>query len=143
MNEPQNVPPLPETKRPALDLFMTVIKVADWSGAVAWYSNTLELEVVLQDAEHQFALLATGSGRLGIQGTFQALPPSGRVRLVFQVEDVDETRRRLLERGVSVGPPVDNHRENYREVRLRDPEGISLTLFSWTERSRDAGSRSF
>ena len=79
------------------------------------------------------ALLLAGSGRLGVQGTKEArfATGTGKVRLVFQVNDLDGERRRLIEQGVAVGDLVENHEEGYREARLQDPEGHSLRLFAW------------
>jgi catechol 2,3-dioxygenase-like lactoylglutathione lyase family enzyme len=126
------------TEIPGPDLFMTVIKVADWSQAVAWYVATLGLLPVLIDHENQFALLAAGSGRLGLQGRTPAAedPAAQGTRLVFLVPDVDDQHRRLTDLGVEVSSPVENRREGYREIRLHDPEGTALTLFSWTQKAR-------
>ena len=60
--------PAETTEVPGPDLFMTVIKVADWPRAVAWYVDTLGLLAVLTDPEHEFALLAAGTGRLATPG---------------------------------------------------------------------------
>jgi glyoxylase I family protein len=117
---------------------MTVIKVADWARAVAWYVDVLGLMAVLSDSENQFALLAAGTGRLAIQGD-PLLRPSespAAVRLVFLVPDVDHERHRLITRGVEVAAPIENTCEGYREIRLHDPEGTAVTLFSWTESTR-------
>jgi hypothetical protein len=126
--------PAPTTEAPGPDLFMAVIKVADWPQALSWYIEKLGLMAVLTDAENQFALLAAGSGRLALQGDPEHLPieSSSAIRLVFLVPDVDEERKRLLQMGVNVGPPFENPREGYREVRLFDPDGTALALFSWT-----------
>jgi catechol 2,3-dioxygenase-like lactoylglutathione lyase family enzyme len=112
---------------------MTVIKVADWQGTLAWYVETLGLLPVLTDAEHRFVLLAAGNGRLALQGDPGAGPQNPRsiVRLVFQVPDVDQVRGRLIDKGHEVGLPIDNVREGYREIRLSDPEGTPVSLFSW------------
>ena len=59
-----------------------------------------------------------------------------KVRLVFQVRDVDLERQRLIELGVEVGVPFDNREEGYREIRLHDPDGNSLTLFAWIDPAR-------
>jgi catechol 2,3-dioxygenase-like lactoylglutathione lyase family enzyme len=130
--------PIPAVERPRLDLFMTVIRVASWQTTVRWYIDTLGLSPVLMDAQHEFALLSAGSGRLGVQGTKEARFTSGpgKVRLVFQVNDLDGERRRLIEQGVAVGDLVENHEEGYREVRLQDPEGHSLRLFAWVDPAR-------
>ena len=46
---------------------------------------------------------------------------AGTVRLVFQVPDVDAERERLIAKGLEIGPPVENTREGYREIRLARP----------------------
>jgi hypothetical protein len=53
------------------------------------------------------------------------------------VQDVDHERQRLVERGIVVSVPFDNREEGYREVRLHDPEGNSLTMFTWIDPSRE------
>ena len=126
--------PAPTDEVPGPDLFMTVIKVSDWAASLAWYVETLGLLPVLTDARHEFALLAAGNGRLAIQGdsAFKAGDAPGGARLVFLVPDVDAERARLIGRGAEVSEPTDNAIEGYREIRLHDPDGTPLTLFSWT-----------
>lgn len=135
LHEPE---PLAAREPPCLDLFMTVIRVAQWRTTVRWYIDTLGLTPILLDSPHEFALLSAGSGRLGLQGIKAALPTagSGRVRLVFQVRDLDQERARLIAQGVAVGAPIENAEEGYRELRLQDPEGYSLRLFAWTDPAR-------
>jgi hypothetical protein len=127
--------PAPTTEVPGPDLFMTVIKAVDWAKVLSWYVDTLGLMAILADSEHQFALLAAGTGRLAIQGDPEqtSSEAASTVRLVFLVPDVDQERHRLMGRGVEVGTPVENAREGYREIRLHDPNGTSVTLFSWTD----------
>ncbi len=117
---------------------MTVIRVANWQTTVRWYIDTLGLSPILLDSPHEFALLAAGNGRVGLQGVKDArsLAGPGKVRLVFQVADLDRERQRLIDRGVAVGAPVENHEEGYREVRIQDPEGHGLRLFAWTDPAR-------
>ncbi len=138
MVDPAVPEPTAGTGSSRLDLFMTVIRVANWKTTVNWYIHTLGLCPVLLDSQHEFALLSAGNGRVGIQGVQEARSSevSARVRLVFQVEDLDEERRRLIEQGVAVGEPVENSEEGYREVRLQDPEGQSLRLFAWIDPAR-------
>jgi predicted enzyme related to lactoylglutathione lyase len=130
--------PLATTEPARLDLFMTVIRVARWQSTVRWYINQLGLAPILLDSQHEFALLAAGSGRLGVQGFKEARAAAGpgKVRLVFQVRDLDAERQRLIEQGIAVGAPIENPAEGYREVRLQDPEGYSLRLFAWTDPAR-------
>jgi predicted enzyme related to lactoylglutathione lyase len=141
MADPSKPESLAATEPSRLDLFMTVIRVADWSRIVAWYTQTLGLVPVLLDAEQEFALLSAGHGRLGVQGVKAARLIAGpsKLRLVFQVPDLDRERHRLIEHGVAIGPPIENREEGYREVRLQDPEGNSVRLFAWVDPTR--GSR--
>jgi predicted enzyme related to lactoylglutathione lyase len=113
---------------------MTVVRVADWSTIVRWYTDTLGLVPVLLDPQHEFAFLAAGQGRLGLQGIKGSSESATRsnVRLVFQVDDLDFHRRRLIEQGVQVSAAIDNSEEGYREIRLHDPVGNSLT-FAWLD----------
>jgi predicted enzyme related to lactoylglutathione lyase len=126
---------LASTGPPLVDLFMTVVRVADWSTIVSWYTDTLGLIPVLLDPQHEFAFLAAGQGRLGLQGIKRSSESSARsnVRLVFQVEDLDFQHQRLIEQGVEVSAAIDNREEGYREIRLHDPVGNSLTLFAWLD----------
>jgi predicted enzyme related to lactoylglutathione lyase len=126
---------LASTGPPLVDLFMTVVRVTDWSIIVRWYTDTLGLIPVLLDPQHEFAFLAAGQGRLGLQGIKRSSESSARsnVRLVFQVEDLDFQHRRLIAQGVEVSAAIDNHEEGYREIRLHDPVGNSLTLFAWLD----------
>ena len=122
-----------------LELFMTVVRLTDWSSTVPWYINTLGMVPVLIDAEREFALLAAGGSRLGFKGLKSDCTAHERtkVRFVFQVADVDHERHRLLARGIVVSAPFDNREEGFREVRLHDPEGNSLTLFAWIDPSHE------
>jgi predicted enzyme related to lactoylglutathione lyase len=136
LGEPASVS---DTSQSGLDLFMTVVRVMDWSATVPWYIETLGMVPVLIDADHEFALLAAGDGRLGFKGikSHRTEHERTRVRFVFQVSDVDRERQRLVERGIVVSAPFDNPEEGYREVRLHDPEGNSLTMFTWSDPSRN------
>ncbi len=127
--------PAPTAEVPGPDLFMTVIKVADLPLALDWYVSKLGLLTVLVDHEHQFALLAAGNGRLALQGDPEHHAASS-VRLVFLVPDVDAEYRRLVDLGIEISSPVQDAHEGYREIRLHDPEGTPLTLFSWTGPAR-------
>jgi catechol 2,3-dioxygenase-like lactoylglutathione lyase family enzyme len=131
--------PIAATSPTGLDLFMTVVQVADWPKIVRWYVEKLGLEAVLLDPTHEFAFLAAGSGRVGFKGVKnpRAVHERTRVRLVFEVPDVGRERERLIEQAVRVSVPFDNEEEGYREIRLHDPEGNSLTLFTWLDPERE------
>jgi predicted enzyme related to lactoylglutathione lyase len=140
MSDLDEAEPLLANGPPSLELFMTVVRVAEWSQMVRWYLDTLGLAPILLDHQNEFALLAAGQGRLGLQGIKGFRDPTARhkVRLVFQVPDVDSERGKLIEKGVAVTEPFNNAGEGYREVRLHDPDGNSLTLFAWIDRTRES-----
>ena len=114
-------------------LFMTELTVRDWNLAVGWYVASLGLTVKLKDETGRFALLGDPeSGQLAIKGTRDSEEGTPtRVRLVFQVDDLEAFHRRLKLNGVEVGDITTNDRERYREVRLVDPEGTPITVFDW------------
>lgn len=138
MLDPTQVAPTKAAADSRLDLFMTVLRVIDWRAQVAWYTETLGLPLVLRDEINQFAFLAAGAGRVGLQGGRKNPSVEGRckTRLVFQVHDLDLERERLIGRKVEVSAPIENQAEAYREIRLHDPEGNSLTLFAWSNPER-------
>jgi predicted enzyme related to lactoylglutathione lyase len=116
----------------ALALYLTEIKVTDWPALVRWYVTNLGLRLSREDAPHQYALLEfeSGSGRIALKGGRPAGTPSGPVRLVFEAANVDDVRARLTAAGVDVSLPEQSP-EGYCAIRLRDPEGTPITVFSW------------
>jgi catechol 2,3-dioxygenase-like lactoylglutathione lyase family enzyme len=108
---------------------MVEIRLADWAASSRWYVDVLGLKPVLEDSARRFLLFEAGSGRIALK---ESLAPvdRGAVRLIFQVGDVDAARNDLLAQGVSVSEATESD-EGYREVRLADPEGTPIHLFSW------------
>ncbi|RUL87670.1 VOC family protein [Tautonia sociabilis] len=118
-----------------MTLFMTEIHAGDPVRLAEWYARTLGLLVSLRDEPKGFVLLeAPEGGRLAIKRREDATERPKGMRLVFQVKDVGEQRDRLLGLGVAVGEQAENLEERYREVRLSDPEGTPITIFSWSDR---------
>ncbi len=111
------------------ELFLTEIKVSDWEDTVRWYVETLGMRLLLEDAEHQYALLGAGRGRLALKGGSRQGLDRDHVRLIIQVDDLETEQTRLTGRGVALSLAVDNPKEGYREVRLHDPEGTPIRLF--------------
>jgi predicted enzyme related to lactoylglutathione lyase len=122
------------TLEPGPVLYLTEIKVTDWPGMVHWYRTTLGLRLDREDAPHQYALLESGGGRLALKGGRSAGTPAGPVRLVFETADIDAVRARLAAAGVDVSPAEESP-EGYRAIRLRDPEGMPITVFCWKSKA--------
>jgi lactoylglutathione lyase len=118
-----------------------VLTVPDFDEAVAFYRDALGLEQVADwsGAGGRVILLDAGRATIELFDERQAESVdrieagrrvSGPVRLAIEVEDVDGAARRLLEGGAAaesepVVPPWGG-----RNVRLRAPDGMQLTLFS-------------
>lgn len=112
-------------------LFMVEVRVGDWRRSVAWYRDVLGFRATLEDPAGEFALLEAGpGGRVAIKGGASEGGGRGGFRLVFEVEDADRRGAELAARGVAVDGPFASA-EGYREVRVADPDGTAIGLFSW------------
>jgi methylmalonyl-CoA/ethylmalonyl-CoA epimerase len=118
-----------------------VLTVPDFDEAVAFYRDTVGLEQLADwsGQDGQVILLDAGRATIELFDERQAESVdrieagrrvSGPVRLAFGVDDIDSTADRLVEGGAEaeaqpVVPPWGG-----RNVRLRTPDGMQLTLFS-------------
>lgn len=115
------------------------LTVGDLERAVVLYRDALGLPVVLDWDEPTGAgvILAAGQATLEIvnerQSEYidrveQAVEPGGAVRLALRTPDSEATARRLAglaEIGAAVETPWGD-----RNVRVRPPDGVQLTLFT-------------
>ena len=109
------------------------IFVSDLERARPFYGQTLELEE--RSVEPTWAVYGLG----GVDVIIEAAPPDdpdadglvGRfLACSFQVDDMEETYRRLLERGVSFLQPPEVQPWGGTLAFFRDPDGNILTLVS-------------
>jgi lactoylglutathione lyase len=117
------------------------LTVSDYEQALAFYRDTLGLPVVesWDTDEGGGAVLDAGSATLELLSPGQSdvvdrvevgERTSGPVRLALEVEDSAETAKRLVNAGAErVGEPVVTP-WNHRNVRVRAPDGMQLTLFT-------------
>jgi lactoylglutathione lyase len=117
------------------------VKVEDYAEALRLYRDVLGLPVIESwDEPHGAgAILDAGRATLELLSAKQVElvdeveaggSPSGPIRLALEVEDSAATAERLAAAGAEIvgGPVVTPW--NHRNVRLRDPEGTQLTLFT-------------
>jgi methylmalonyl-CoA/ethylmalonyl-CoA epimerase len=121
--------------------FRVVLTVDDFDRALAFYRDTLGLEQLADwsSDEGRVVLLEAGHATLELFDEPQAAMVdlieagrrvSGTVRLALEVEDSEETARRLVAAGAvgvaqaAVTPWGD------RNARVQAPDGMQLTLFS-------------
>ena len=118
-----------------------VLTVSDFEAAVALYRDALGLAELedWSDGDARVVLLDGGRGTLELVNERQADlidhvevggRVSGQVRIAFKVDDSEATAERLVGAGAKqVADPVTTP-WNDRNVRMRDPEGMQLTLFN-------------
>jgi len=107
---------------------------SDMDTAVRFYQDTLELAVRARYG-NEWAELDAGPIRLGLHGSGEAtVPRAGTV--VFRVSDLDATKARLEERGVSFGGHLGEVPGVGRYASFNDPDGNALQLFEYTDGHR-------
>ena len=123
----------PDKHRPTL--FAVEIRTTRWEELVAWYRDTLGLEVLLRVVDDRYALLGAGPARLAILGRDETDPASRRWSLGFEVLDLAAVRARLAARGLPAPAALANP-EGFRELVVTDPDGNRIRLFAWSDDHR-------
>ena len=120
-----------------------VLTVDDFEEALAFYRDALglpEREAWQSEGEDaRIAILDAGRATLELVNEAQAAAidrievgerVAGPVRIAFEVDDSEAVARRLLEAGAELLAAPVTTPWNDRNVRLRAPDGMQLTLFS-------------
>ena len=117
------------------------LTVADFDGALALYRDALGLEQVADWTSDEGRVVVLSGGRATLELFDEAQAAyvdsieagsrvAGAVRLAFEVTDSAATARRIVAAGATeVGPPVVTPWGD-RNVRVRAPDGMQLTLFT-------------
>jgi len=120
-----------------------VLTVDDFEQALAFYRDALGLPEKesweAEGADARIAILDAGSATLEIVNEAQAAAideievgarVAGPVRIAFDVDDSDAVAARLVAAGADQLAEVVVTPWNDRNVRLRAPDGMQLTLFT-------------
>ena len=114
--------------------FRFMFTAKDYATAVAFYRDGLQLPL---DHDWDFGPGDAGSvfvAGKGMVEVFSAAPdaeyvePTG-VSMLLQVDNVDEWMERALERDLTVEEEPRTQPWGQRTLRLKDPDGIVVTLF--------------
>jgi lactoylglutathione lyase len=117
------------------------VTVDDYDEAVRFYRDVFGLPVIQEwdEPTGSGAILDAGRATLELLSAAQSElvdrvevgePVSGPIRLALEVEDSEETAKALVAGGAEkVGGPVVTP-WFHRNVRLRAPDGMQLTLFT-------------
>lgn len=119
------------------------LTVADFDEAVAFYRDAIGLRQLADWSSDDGRVIVLAAGRATLEIFDQAQAEkvdaieaghrvSGVVRLALEVEDSEETARRLIAAGAEeVAPPVITPWGD-RNARVQAPDGMQLTLFTTT-----------
>jgi catechol 2,3-dioxygenase-like lactoylglutathione lyase family enzyme len=123
-----------------------VLTISDFDAAMALYRDALGLEEVEawegEGEGARIAILEAGRATLELVNEPQAAAidrievgrrVAGPVRIAFRVGDSEVTAERLVEGGAEQVAAAVTTPWNDRNVRLRAPDGMQLTLFSTLE----------
>jgi lactoylglutathione lyase len=125
----------------SLRTLQVVVTVEDYEEAVAFYRDGLGLPVVeswetdggsgvILDAGRATLELLSVAETERVDRIEVGAPSSGRVRFALEVDDSVATAAALAAAGAEqIGGPVVTP-WNHRNVRLRAPDGMQLTLFT-------------
>lgn len=136
---------MPDTASPppsqAVSELRLVLTVDDHDRALAFYRDRLgltELEAYEERGGH-VTILDAGRATLELNDEPYAAfidevevgrRVPGRVRVAFQVPDSDATTEELVDAGARLVALPTRTPWNSRNARLRDPDGVQLTLFT-------------
>ena len=122
-----------------------VVQVDDYDEAVRFYRDTLgaseELQVTGTEGE-KVTILDVGRATLELSNRARidmidtvavGRPASPRLRVAFEVADVEAATHRLVGGGAEIVAPPVRTPWNSRNARLEAPAGLQLTLFQELE----------
>jgi lactoylglutathione lyase len=118
-----------------------VLTVADFEAAVALYRDALGLEQLEDWSEGDAKIVVLDAGRATLELVNEEQAEvidrievgsrvSGPVRIAFKVADSEATAERLARGGAERVADAVTTPWNDRNVRVRAPEGMQLTLFT-------------
>jgi predicted enzyme related to lactoylglutathione lyase len=101
----------------------------DLERSLRFYGETLGLAVFREwgTGTHRGVVFFLGAGLLEVSGS-SGEPPSGAVRLLLQVRDVQRERRRLAAAGVAIDEEPTTKPWGLIEMVARDPDGLAIVI---------------
>lgn len=114
---------------PVETLSEVILYVVDMEEMVAFYTETLNLEIASGDPDHGFVALDTGACQLCLHAGRDGPVGPYAPKFVFEVDDVSETREELADRGVDVGD-VREAGPSALVCDATDPEGNAFSIES-------------
>jgi catechol 2,3-dioxygenase-like lactoylglutathione lyase family enzyme len=102
---------------------------SDLERSLRFYEQTLGLAVYREwgSGSDRGVVFFLGGGLLEVSGS-AVEPPSGAVRLLVQVRDLEAAWRRLTEEGVVIDEQPEVKPWGLFEMTARDPDGLALVI---------------
>ena len=116
----------------------------DYDSTVAFYRDGLDLPVLEswdRDVDDRGALFAAASGIIEVLARpktgdafhfWDERPPQG-VFMVIEVEDVEQTYGRAVEKGLAIQQHLTTQTWGHRSFCVREPNGLTLYFFTQTK----------
>ncbi len=105
-----------------------VLTPSDLERSQRFYGETLDLPIYREwgeGAHHGVVFFLGGGGLLEVSGV-SPTPPSGALKLVLQVRDLEATHAWLAARGVTIGAVPEPKPWGLIEMTAVDPDGLEL-----------------
>lgn len=117
--------------------FRFVFTARDFDRSVSFYEQTLEMKRIGEwDRQDSRGALLSAGGNAVVEilgaasgATYEGPAPSGMF-LAIEVDEVDTWYQRLVEAGVEVAGPPRDEPWGHRTIRMSDPDGVSVALYS-------------
>lgn len=113
-------------------LAYVTLQVGDIARVRDWYVRVVGLRVE-HETEGQIAVLAADGGCRVCLESGPPVSEPGRVDLLFRVDDVDATHRRLVEDGVTFWRGPTDEAYGQRNAILFDPVGHKVEFFEFID----------
>ena len=118
------------SRRDPPGLYCVELRTAQWDQMLKWYREVLGLRVLVRVVDDGYALLAAGETRLALVARAAPGPPTRRISLAFEVQDLKSLCARLQAAGSIITHPARDP-EGLREADTADPDGNRIRLFCW------------
>jgi catechol 2,3-dioxygenase-like lactoylglutathione lyase family enzyme len=106
-----------------------LLRPSDLERSLHFYEEGLGLAVFREwgSGAQRGVVFFVGGGLLEVSGSGGA-PPSDGVRVLLQVRDVQDERRRLAEAGIAIEEDPELKPWGLIEMTVRDPDGLAIII---------------
>ncbi|OAV42633.1 VOC family protein [Lewinella sp. 4G2] len=111
-----------------MNLNQVTVPTRDVERSIGFY-ETLGLELIVKALPHYARFHCPDGNATFSLHQVEDLPAGEGIYVYFECEDLDNHVSRLMEKGIHFEHGPVDQRWNWREARLKDPDGNQLILF--------------